>query len=110
PGARLYRTGDRVRHRPQGGLEFIGRNDHQVKVRGYRIEPGEIETALLKHPDVGQCAVRADRESRRLLAYLVLAERRPADAGAADSGDAPAAPAASAVRLKEHLRGILPDY
>lgn len=57
PGARLYRTGDFVRHLPGGDLEYLGRRDEQVKLRGYRIELGEIEAALTAHPAVRQCAV-----------------------------------------------------
>src|SRR5690606_20841185 len=69
PGARLYRTGDRVRRRPDGMLEFLGRFDTQVKVRGFRVEPGEVETALLACPGVRQAVVTADAE--RLTAYVV---------------------------------------
>ncbi len=89
PGERLYRTGDRVRRSPDGELEFLGRLDHQVKLRGFRIEPGEIEAALAGHPDVSEAAVAVRNGS--LIAYLVgskpvdpetvrswLAERLPA--------------------------------
>nr|WP_279637144.1 non-ribosomal peptide synthetase [Corallococcus praedator] len=74
PGARLYRTGDRVRWLPEGVLRYLGRIDQQVKVRGFRIELGEIEEALRRHPDVREAVVLAREEAsegRRLVAYVV---------------------------------------
>jgi acyl-coenzyme A synthetase/AMP-(fatty) acid ligase len=96
PAARLYRTGDIVRHRPDGALEFLGRVDHQVKVRGFRIELGEIEAVLARHPAVSEAVVvaREDRpEDRYLAAYLRA------------SGPAPAV-----AELRAFLRESLPDY
>jgi amino acid adenylation domain-containing protein len=77
PGARLYRSGDRARLRDDGVLEFAGRVDHQVKVRGYRIEVGEIEAALRRHPAVSDAAVRVSTGTggeKRLIAYVVGGE------------------------------------
>ena len=74
PGARLYKTGDLARYQSDGNIDFIGRIDHQVKLRGYRIEPGEIEAVLTEHPDIREAVVLAQgRESgeKRLVGYVV---------------------------------------
>jgi amino acid adenylation domain-containing protein len=94
-GARAYRTGDLVRWRTDGELEFLGRIDHQVKVRGFRIEPGEIADALARHPGVRECVVVARDVSgdRRLVAYFAAASGAPRPA-----------------ELREHLRRSLPEY
>jgi natural product biosynthesis luciferase-like monooxygenase protein len=75
PGARLYRTGDIARWRGCGELEFMGRIDHQVKLRGRRIELGEIEAALTKHPAIqgAVCMVRGSGDGKRIVAYLLVA-------------------------------------
>ena len=99
PGGRLYRTGDRVRWRTSGQLEYLGRTDHQLKIRGVRVEPGEIEAVLAAQPGVAQALVIAspaddDKAALRLLAYAV-----PADAHAAPEGGA----------LRAALARALPD-
>ncbi|NWE18993.1 non-ribosomal peptide synthetase, partial [Pseudomonas sp. P7548] len=77
-GARLYRTGDRVRQRADGVIEYLGRLDHQVKLRGLRIELGEIETRLMQHPHVREAVVLV-QGGKQLVAYLVLEHEEPAD-------------------------------
>ena len=95
-GARLYRTGDIARRHPDGRIEILGRADDQIKIRGFRVEPGEIENVLATHPEVDAAAVRAEGgDSPRLVAYL-----RPAD-----PGDPP-----DDLELRRHLARSVPDY
>ncbi|MFD4371341.1 amino acid adenylation domain-containing protein [Streptomyces sp. NPDC058486] len=98
PGGRMYRTGDQVRWREDGQLEYLGRLDGQVKVRGFRIELGDVEAALLRHEGVGQAVavVREDRAGdRRLVAYVL-----PAGPGAPLDG----------TDLRRFAREALPDH
>lgn len=93
----LYRTGDLARRDERGDLHFLGRTDHQLKIRGHRIEPGEVEAGLELHPGVSQAVVAARSERTgldELVAYLVPAH-----------GEAP-----SPSQLREHLRRRLPEY
>ncbi|WP_371360041.1 amino acid adenylation domain-containing protein [Pseudomonas sp. KT_2_4] len=93
PGTRLYRTGDRVRQRRDGVIEYIGRLDHQVKLRGLRIELGEIEARLLEHPLVRDASVQV-HEGKYLVGYVVLQDSTLAWRDA----------------LSTHLLAHVPDY
>ena len=97
-GGRLYRTGDLARWRPGGQIEYLGRVDQQVKVRGFRVEPGEVEAVLAAHPAVAAVAVAVAGEQgqARLAAWLV-----PAD---------PAAGIPPAGELREFVAGRLPEF
>ncbi|NDZ58157.1 amino acid adenylation domain-containing protein [Streptomyces anulatus] len=109
PGDRMYRTGDLARYRDDGTLEVLGRADHQVKIRGHRVEPGEIEAALLAHPSVAEAAVTAvpaPGGDLTLAAYCVLVTARREPASEAAGGDgrwADPLRRALADRLPEHL-------
>jgi amino acid adenylation domain-containing protein len=96
--ARLYRTGDRVRYRPDGVLEFLGRVDGQVKLRGYRIELGEIDATLRSHPAAAEAVAAVTEHSgdRRLVAYVVKAP-------AFDGDPLAALRAAAAERLPDYM-------
>ena len=94
---RTYRTGDIGRLRPDGCLELVGRRDEQVKVRGYRVHPGEIELALVEHPGIREAIVTSDVEANgetRLVAYVVPQSL----------------PAPTAVLLRRYLAARLPAY
>ena len=97
PGSRLYRTGDRARRLADGTLEFLGRRDYQVKIRGNRVELGEIESALADHPAVQIAVVTVNDDAARgrtLAAYYV-----PNDGASCD-----------AIELRDDLKSRLPDY
>jgi amino acid adenylation domain-containing protein len=95
-GERLYHTGDLVRRRRDGTIEFLGRGDFQVKLRGFRIELGEIEHALSQQPEIAECVVllREDGEQKELAAYVVF---RPGQV-------------ISAAQFRNRLRERIPDY
>ncbi|MFI0408237.1 amino acid adenylation domain-containing protein [Actinomadura sp. 3N508] len=97
-GERLYRTGDLGRYLPGGDIEFLGRQDHQVKLNGYRIELGEIAAALRRHPGVGEALVAVDTNPatgrRQLVAHVVPAGRADLEPGA----------------VREKAAELLPDY
>lgn len=94
-GGKLYRTGDAVRWWPDGSIELLGRLDEQVKVRGYRVELGEVEQTLLRHPAISQAVATVRRngvDEQQLVAYLVAGQ--PIDLP----------------EIRRHLRRVLPDY
>jgi amino acid adenylation domain-containing protein len=95
PGARIYRSGDLARYRPNGDLEHLGRMDHQVKVRGFRIELGEVETVLAAHPGVREAVavVREDEAGDRILVAYVV----------------PVGPEVTAAALRDYVRERQPD-
>ena len=109
PEARLYKTGDLARYLPDGNIEFLGRLDDQVKLRGFRIELSEIETVLRQHPEVHDAVVvtrDAPSGHQQLVAYVVADK---IDCGAARERDAHAAATLSAA-LRQFLLQKLPDY
>ena len=100
PGGRLYRTRDLARRRPGGQLDFLGRLDHMIKLRGFRIEPGEVEAVLCRHPAISEAAVVARAHpagERRLVGYLVPTREGLASLSNSDS-------------LRRYLVDNLPSY
>ena len=97
PGARMYRSGDRAKYLPDGTIEFLGRMDHQVKVRGHRIELGEIEAVLSQVPGVSE-------------AVVIVREDMPGDARLVGYVTWVAGAELSSAEVREHLRRRLPDY
>ena len=97
PGARMYRSGDRARWRPDGRIEFLGRLDAQVKIRGHRIEPGEVEALLMQHPSLQEAAVIVRQDAlgeKRLVGYVVAkGEHEP-----------------TASQLRSYIKERLPEY
>ncbi|MFB6366765.1 amino acid adenylation domain-containing protein [Paenibacillus elgii] len=79
PDARLYKTGDEVRYLPGGAIEYIGRLDHQVKIRGHRVELGEIEARLAEHPDIAECAVYTTADTNLHLQLVACIVKRKPD-------------------------------
>ena len=106
-GARMYRTGDLGRWLSDGNIEFLGRNDFQVKISGFRIELGEIEARLAEHPGVREAVVIAREDTagdKRLVAYYTPAPALPLDTGVSQPDTL------AAEQLRSHLSARLPDY
>lgn len=97
PGARIYKTGDLARRLADGNIEYLGRSDRQLKIRGYRVEPGEVESILLTHESVAEAVVIPIDDGpvgKRLVAYIVFKAEAPA----------------ATEQLPDYLRTKLPDY
>ena len=116
PESRMYKTGDLVRYRSDGSIEFLGRADHQVKIKGFRVELGEIESAMIRTEGVAQAVVIVrENESRekQLIAYVVLQGSRLSDSSESTPFPVPEnhrLGVQNAASLRKALRQILPVY
>lgn len=111
PGARMYRTRDLARRRADGNLNFLGRLDHMIKLRGFRIEPKEIEAALCRHPVVSEAAVLARSHpsgERRIVGYVVASRARGGEGGEGGAAGGDGVPGVE--ELHSYLADSLPPY
>ncbi|WP_204015411.1 non-ribosomal peptide synthetase, partial [Virgisporangium aurantiacum] len=111
-GTRLYRTGDRARWHTNGTLEYLGRTDHQLKIRGHRIEPAEIEHALTTHPHITQAAVTTHPDPHgnpQLTAYITTTSPSPTDSPTDTPTDTPTT-SPTITDIRHHLTTHLPHY
>ena len=110
PNTRFYRTGDLARYRSDGAIEFLGRLDQQIKIRGFRVEPGEIEATLCRHPAVHAAAAvpLGDADNKRLVAYVGL---RTEGRGLSGADSSVLSPQSSVLtELRDFLKERLPEY
>ncbi|KAG0201958.1 hypothetical protein BGX28_005343 [Mortierella sp. GBA30] len=109
-GARMYKTGDLAKYLPDGNIVFMGRNDHQIKIRGFRVELGEIEARLAEHAKVSKAVVVAQGEAgnKRLIAYVII--RHDEEQGPDTStGESPSTVYMPSI-FRSHLTTLLPEY
>jgi len=110
PGARLYRSGDRVLRRPDDRLAYFGRTDHQVKIRGFRIEPGEVQEALEEHPQVAAAVVATEEKADELRLVAWVERKAPAKTGRGALEEKGLDDAELISALRRHLAAKMPAH